>query len=99
MSASYLPMGCSIYVCSAAGFLEDSGITNRVLRLIPKEKIESHVVLFFYWNGKVRAYDQNGTVTLPRKFRIRDKGILLGKAWIKINKPSTKFTLKKVEDY
>jgi hypothetical protein len=77
-----LPCGCVVYATAAATFLDNHGIRCRLISV--KLSTERHVICLFNLNGKLRAYDNRGTRTMPRGLTLDSHPKTIAKAWLHI---------------
>lgn len=73
---------CAIASAIAAQSFEDSGVPHRILRVV-YDKGTCHVVTLFISQGRMRAYDQRGTISMPKKCTMKMSPNHLGRIWHK----------------
>ena len=77
-----LPNGCAIYAVCASTLLYDHGVRCRLVSV--KLSQDRHVLCLFMLNGRLRAYDNNGTRTLGRGITLDSHPKVIAKSWLNI---------------
>jgi hypothetical protein len=77
-----LPCGCAVYGTAAATFLDNHGIRCRLISI--QLVNDRHILCLFNLNGRLRAYDPQGTRTLPKGLTLDSHPKAIAKAWLHI---------------
>lgn len=86
MSIALIPNACAVYASAAGNILNHSGFPVRLLSITAEDSagnVEGHCVLFWRVDRIVRAYDPEGTITLPERLSLRSSPMELARAWAK----------------
>ena len=82
---SDLPHSCGIVAACASKYLDRAGIDHNVLR-VSYSKYHHHLYTVFMDGGILRAYDSDGSVTLPKNLTLDSKPLTIAKAIGKLRK-------------
>jgi len=79
-----LPSDCALVAVKACYELARSGVTSWALAVTYKKKPAArHIIAIFEFEGQLRAYDREGSVSLPKWLTFQSSPDKIAKSWTK----------------